>query len=255
MADMQVYSGGGLRLERLGNGWLVGRFAALEAIGIPHLVTTREGPEVQQVHHDPGEAGRLIAPALGLADVAFLKQVHGGDVLVCRQGGQVGLADGLVTTTRGLGLMGKSGDCPIIFLADKRGRAVGFAHASWRATVGGITPAVVRRMVELGCEANDLVACICPSAGPECYEVGDEVRVAALGGIGPHATAFFRPGPHAKDHFDLWQANVDALIRAGLAPASIHVAGVCTLCRNDLFPSHRREGEAAGRFAAVVGLA
>jgi copper oxidase (laccase) domain-containing protein len=32
------------------------------------------------------------------------------------------------------------------------------------------------------------------------------------------------------------------------------VAGVCTLCRNDLFPSHRREGEAAGRFAAVIGL-
>jgi YfiH family protein len=254
MVNGRTCSEGGLRLERLANGWLAGRFAALEAIGIPHLVTTREGPEVQQVRHDPGEAGRLIAPVLGLEDVAFLKQVHGGDVLVCRRGGQVGHADGLVTTTRGLGLMGKSGDCPIILLADKRGRAVGFAHASWRATVAGITPAVVRRMVDLGCEASDLVACICPSAGPECYEVGDEVRVAALEGIGPHAAAFFRPGPRGKDHLDLWQANVDALIRAGLEPAPIHVAGVCTLCRNDLFPSHRREGESAGRFAAVIGL-
>jgi YfiH family protein len=254
MIDGLRHAEGGFRLDRLANGWLVGRFAALEAISIPHLVTTRQGPEVQLIHRDPGEAGRLIAPVLGLGEVAFLEQVHGGDVLVCRQGGQVGLADGLVTTARGLGLMGKSGDCPIIFLADKCGRAVGFAHASWRATVAGITPVVVRRMVDLGCEAGNLVACICPSAGPECYEVGDEVRAAALRGIGPHAAAFFRPGPHGKDHFDLWQANVDALTRAGLMPASIHVAGVCTLCRNDLFPSHRREGGAAGRFVAVIGL-
>jgi YfiH family protein len=254
MVDMRAYSDGGFRLQRLANGWLVGRFAALEAIGIPHLVTTRQGPEVQQVHHDPDGAGRLIAPALGLGEVAFLEQVHGGDVLACRQGGQVGLADGLMTTARGLALMGKSGDCPIVLLADKCGRAVAFAHASWRATVAGITPAVVRRLVELGCEPSDLVACICPSAGPECYEVGDEVRSAAVRGIGPHAAAFFRPGPRGKEHLDLWHANVDALTRAGLEPASIHVAGVCTLCRNDLFPSHRREGEAGGRFAAVIGL-
>jgi len=26
------------------------------------------------------------------------------------------------------------------------------------------------------------------------------------------------------------------------------------MCRNDLFPSHRRDGDSAGRFAAVIGL-
>jgi len=255
MTDTHAYSDGGFRLEKLSNGWLVGRFAALEAVGVAHLVTTRQGPDVDQVHHDPAAAGRQIAPVLGLNDVAFLKQVHGGDVLVCRQGGQVGLADGLVTTTEGLALMGKSSDCPIVLMADRHGRAVGFAHASWRATVAGITLAVVGRMVELGCEPGDLVACVCPSAGPECYEVGDEVRAAAIRGIGPHAAAFFRPGPRGKAHFDLWHANVDALTRAGLNAHAVHVAGLCTLCRNDLFPSHRREGEAAGRFAAVIGYA
>jgi YfiH family protein len=208
---------------------------------------------------------------LGLEEVAFLEQVHGGEVIVCERGGCAGFADGLVTTTKGLMLMGKSGDCPIVLIADRRGRAVGFAHASWRATVAGITPTVVRQMAELGCEPGDLVACICPSAGPECYEVGDEVRAAALRGIGPHAEAFFhlagwqqqaqladgslaesasRP---AKYLLDLWSANTDALIRGGLGVGSIHTAGVCTLCRNDLFPSHRREGAACGRFAAVIG--
>lgn len=245
---------GPFSLERLANGWLVGRFAALEAIDVAHLVTTRQGPDVQQVRHDPAAAGREIARALGLEEAAFLEQVHGGKVVVCEQGGCAGFADGLVTTTKGLVLVGKSGDCPIILIGDRRGRAVGFAHASWRATVAGIAPAVVRRMVDLGCDAGDLVACICPSVGPECYEVGEEVRAAAIDGIGPQAATFFRPGPAGKPHFDLWHANTEALIGAGVPSYSIHVSGVCTLCRNDLLPSHRCEGDAAGRFAAVIAL-
>lgn len=247
-------SNGGFRLEPSLNGWLVGRFGALEEIGVPHLVTTRQGPEVERVRHDTRAAGRQIAQFLGLDDAAFLEQVHGGDVLTCDGPGRVGRADGLVTAGRSLALLGKSADCPIVLIADRRGRAVGFAHASWRATVAGITSAVVRRMIECGCIAADLVACICPSAGPECYEVGQEVRMAAVERLGPHAGAFFHPGPNRKDHFDLWAANRDALTRAGVPSASVHTAGVCTLCRNDMFPSHRREGQAAGRFAAVIGL-
>ncbi|MEN6336860.1 MAG: polyphenol oxidase family protein, partial [Phycisphaerales bacterium] len=223
------------------------------AVGVPHLVTTREGPDVQQVRHDPATAGREIAASLGLDGAAFLEQVHGGDVLTCEQGGCAGFADGLVTAKPGLAVLGKSGDCPIVLLSDCRDRAVGFAHASWKATISGITPTVVQRMVDLGCRPEDLVACICPSAGPCCYEVGDEVHDAAIRGIGLYAEAFFRPSGQRR-HFDLWHANADAMIRCGLRPESIHIAGVCTLCRNDLFPSHRREGNTAGRFAAVVGL-
>ncbi len=255
MAEADADSGKGFRLEALANGWLAGRFAALEAVGVAHLVTTRQGPDVQQIRRDTAAAGRQIAEVLNLTGVAFLEQVHGGDVLACHEGGQAGLGDGLVTSTPGVALLGKSADCPIVLLADGRGRAVGLAHASWRSTVAGIVPAVVRQMADFGCDPAELVACICPSAGPECYEVGDEVRTAAIRRIGSHATAFFLPGPRGKDHFDLWHANVDALIRAGVRPESIHVAGICTMCRNDLFPSHRCEGEAAGRFAAVIGRA
>lgn len=243
----------GFRLERLNNGWLVGRFGALEALGVVHLVTTREGPDVHRMRCDTAGAGRQIARVLDLKDAAFLEQVHGGDALVCDAGGRAGAGDGLTTGTRGLLLLGQSADCPLVLIGDRKGRAVGMAHASWRATAAGITPAVVERMAELGSAPADLVACIGPSAGPECYEVGEEVRAAVVAGLGPHAAAFFRAGPRGRDHFDLWQANVDALTRAGVRPESIHVAGICTMCRNDLFPSYRREGAAAGRFAAVIG--
>ncbi len=254
MADVGAYPEGGFQLEPLANGWLAGRFAALKALGIPHLITTRQGPDVDQIRNDTAGAARHITDALDFGETAFLEQVHGPDVLACTAGGLVGAADGLATSVAGLALLGKSGDCPIILIADTRCRAVGFAHASWRATVAGIVPEAVAKMTGLGCKAADLVACICPSAGPECYEVGGEVRTVALQGIGPHAEAFFQSGPNGRDHFNLWAANVDALTRSGVPTQSIHVAGVCTLCRNDLFPSYRREGERAGRFAAVIGL-
>ncbi len=253
MCDACKRSDGGLRLERLANGWLVGRFAALDAIGVAHLITTRQGPDIQRIRHDTASVAPQIAQTLGLTDVAFLDQAHDSEAFVCGAGGLFGAGDGLATSKRGLALLGKSADCPIVLMGDRKGRAVGFAHASWRATVAGIVPALVQRMAELGCERTDLVACICPSAGPECYEVGDEVRVAAIDGIGPHAAAFFLPGPGGRDHFDLWAANADALIRAGVPGPSVHVAGMCTMCRTDLFPSHRRQGDAAGRFAAVIG--
>ena len=38
MADVDPHSDSGFRLERLANGWRVGRFAALEAIGVAEVV-------------------------------------------------------------------------------------------------------------------------------------------------------------------------------------------------------------------------
>jgi YfiH family protein len=269
MMDICRYPEGELRLEGLANGWQVGRFAALEAVGVAHFVTTRPGPDAQETRRDPALPRRDIAQVLGLADAAFLEQVHGGDVLLCEEGGCAGCADGLVTAAEGLALVGQSDDGPLVLLADGHRRIVGLAHASWRATIAGVTPAVVGRMLALGCELRHLVACIGPSAGPCCYEVGAEVRTRAVERIGPHATSFFplanrQPPARALSdaalsaprlHFDLWRANACALARAGLAARAIHVAGICTLCRGDLFPGLRGEGKAAGRVVAAVGWA
>jgi copper oxidase (laccase) domain-containing protein len=127
------------------------------------------------------------------------------------------------------------------------------AHASWRGTAGGIAERLVESLTEcFGVDPVDLVACIAPSAGPCCYEVGAEVRDAAAAGIGAGAGAFFieREG---RLYFDLWEANAEQLRGEGVPDANMHVAGVCTICRSDLFPSVRAEGDGAGRFAAVIG--
>lgn len=247
-SDANIY-----READLPNGWSVGRFPALEALGVPHLVTTKAAPDPQMIRHDPAAAADALAEAMGLAGVAWLEQMHGEAVVAVEGPGYGGPADALVTATRGLGLMVVSADCPLILLADDAGRAVAAVHASWRSTVRQIALKVAEQLVGVfRVPANSLTACICPSAGPERYEVGPEVRGEAIRRIGPDAGRFFRPGPGDRWMMDLWAMNVDQLVRAGLRPDRVHVAGVCTIASTDRYPSHRAEGDAAGRFAAVI---
>ena len=236
------------------NAWITGHFRALDALNIRHLVSTRHGLDVQFVRQQIGQAVQLVAQALEVKHGAWLKQVHGPVALWCDKPGLMGDADALYTGQRDLVLVGQSADCPLILIAERQGRAVGFAHASWRSTVAGVTSNLIKGMTrDLGCLPQDLVACIGPSAGPECYEVGPEVRHQAVSQLGPQAETFFTA--HGDKYlFNLWQANTHALQECGLRPDSIQCAGVCTLCHNDQFPSYRKEGADAGRFVAAICL-
>jgi copper oxidase (laccase) domain-containing protein len=64
------------------------------------------------------------------------------------------------------------------------------------------------------------------------------------------------PGhPGGADHWwlDLWAANADQLVAAGVSPDSILSPRLCTGCRRDLFFSYRKEGP-AGRLATLAVL-
>ncbi len=250
-------------MDRLETGHLVGSFPALSALtGIVHRVTSRDGPDFAGPADTPQLADSIdqLAAELRLDGAAWADQVHGGAVREAAEPGLAGPADGLWSTRPGLGTLGRSADCPLVLLAapvvrgePRRRWAVGMAHASWRATAAGITERVAQALIAVsGAEPADLVAAICPSAGPCCYEVGEEVRAVYHTSIGPHAEAYFSRRQE-RLRLDLWAANSDQLCRSGLSPTSIHTAGICTICRNDLFASYRAEGRGAGRFAAIVG--
>lgn len=245
---------GGFHFEQMPNGWEVGRFTPLsELAGLDHMVSTRRGPDVMAIAGDIGSPAVPVAAALGLREIAWCRQVHGADVLAVESGGFAGDCDGLVTNVASLGLMVRGADCPLILAADAASGAVGAAHASWRGTRSRIAERLVSSLVErFGADPSRLVACICPSAGPCCYEVGDDVRQEMLEHVGPHAEEFFIQRGGAM-HLDLWAANADQLVRAGLHAGNVHVAGCCTMCNVDRFPSYRREAAAAGRFVAAIG--
>lgn len=239
--------------------WARGTFPPLAALpGVVHVVTTRDGPTFGgHSDDDTTMAGaHEVARALGVAAVAWPRQVHGGNVLRVEHGGHAGDADALVTRTPGLALLGRSADCPLVLLAAPcadGGGTIGFAHASWRSTVAGITAATVAALADLGGDPTRAVAAIAPSAGPCCYEVGDEVRDQARTQLGAGADRFFIPRGD-RWIFDLWAANTAQLVTAGIPAAAIAVSGVCTICRGERFWSWRRQGAAAGRFAAALAI-
>lgn len=247
------HSNGGFHFVDGPDGWTVGRFDVLADLdSVVHAVTTRRGPALSAEVRPNDPAADEIARGLELAGVAYCEQIHGDRVLAVGAAGLAGQGDAMVTNDVSLGLLGRSADCPLILLVDSVNGAVGIAHASWRGTVARIAEKLVVAMAaHYRMDPRRALACICPSAGPCCYEVGSDVRQAAAAGMGAHAERFF-PRRDGKMFFDMWSANAHQLVHAGLGASNIHVAGVCTICGTDLLPSYRTEGPAAGRFAAVI---
>jgi YfiH family protein len=223
-----------------------------------HGWTTSQGPDFGGDPAAEDHTGRVeaLVRATGLQAGAWARQVHGGRVLEVTEAGFAGEADALWSVQTGLGVIGRSADCPLVLvggaLADGS-RIWGFAHASWRSTLQGITTGLLLAMLEKGAEPAGLLAVICPSAGPCCYEVGEEVREAALEALGPGAAWFFLERNRSLS-FDLWAANIAQLTSGGVEAGNILSVQHCTICGGDLYPSFRRDGEQAGRFAAIIGF-
>ena len=257
----------GMIVEPLHDGKLL-RFGAIaELPGCTHAITVKPWNMACHCGPDAGaavERRRTVCDALDLPfeRLTCAEQVHGCELAVVDVGqagaGRDGRAsaiagvDGLLTDQPGIGLMLLSADCPLVLVCDPGRPAVGVAHASWRGTVSRISQHLANRMIgELGCKPADLWAGIGPSAGPECYVVGDDVRQQAAASL-DDPERYFQQTPGGMT-FDLWSANRDQLLAAGLRSERIEVAGISTI-RDDRFFSYRREGPETGRFALVAGV-
>lgn len=237
------------------------QFAQLtEAGGLVHAFTTRPldvGPARDESDVAQRHNRALACGDWGLASdrLTYALQVHRDGLAVVdeRPAGAVADVDALITREVGRPLMSFSADCPLLVIHAPAARGLALVHASWRCTVARLPLLAVQRLCELSsCDACELHAGIGPSAGPCCYEVGEDVWGAAEGQL-PRAPACF-PVRDGRLYFDLWQANADLLTTAGLMPERIEQSGLCTMCRTDLFYSYRREGAGCGRFGLLAAL-
>ena len=208
-----------------------------------------------------------MAVALGALTVQMVKQVHGREVVVVRDGEQrpAGVeADALVSDDPAVAIAVRAADCVPLLMADRVRGVVASVHAGWRGTAAGVAGAALEALHrEFGARPADIVAAIGPSIGPCCYEVGSEVVDAfAAAGHERHLVArwFATPpsprgafeGPRPRMHLDVAGANRDQLVLAGVNESNIHVAGLCTAMHLDVFTSYRVEKGNAGRLGAVI---
>jgi hypothetical protein len=114
-------------------------------------------------------------------------------------------------------------------------------HAGWKGLANGIIGAVLTRIADPG-EAVEAV--IFAAAGPEKYEVGDEV-ISAIG-----ASASYTLGAPGKYMLNL-QSTVTAQLLRWNGAMSVAGADVCTISCEKLH-SYRRDGSQSGRGVTFV---
>jgi YfiH family protein len=194
------------------------------------------------------ENRRRAADALGLPPGALvgLTQVHGiavADVTTPWPENARPEADAIVTDRPGVLLGIVTGDCAPVLFADARAGVVGAAHAGWRGAVAGVLEATIAAMEARGARRADITAAIGPCIAQASYEVGPDLREAALA-HDPADARFFAPGRRE----DRWQFDLPGYCLARLEAAGVAAAwcGRDTLAEEAHFFSHRRSTLAGG---------
>ncbi len=186
--------------------------------------------------------------------------------------------DAAMTDVPGVLLTVQTADCVPVLLFDPQHRAVAAFHAGWRGTLARIVERGVGTMRrQYGTDPADILATIGPSIGPESYRVGEKVQHEFLSQFA-YADALFRDvydsdpirekypllfltarapghspiGPQL--HLDLWEANRQQLLDAGVQAENITVTGQDTAADTGRFFSHRAEDGFTGRMMSAIGL-
>ena len=200
---------------------------------------------------------RQMAVDLGLdADrICYCVQVHRTEIALIDTPGpgrRIENVDAIITNQPDVPVMTFSADCPLILAIDPKLRVLGLVHASWRCTCALSAMRLIETMrLRFNCRPENIHAGIGPSAGPDEYEVKDDV-IAAAAELENRERCFRRI--EGRSYFDLWEANRGQLVSAGVPAERVEVAGICTMS-DPRFYSFRREGAGCGHFGLMAALA
>ena len=225
-------------------------------------MSTTNGDDINLVK----ENYRIICSALGIdsKNVVLSHQTHTDNIrTVTEKDRGKGLyserdydnVDALITNIPGLALVTQFADCTPLLFFDHVKNVIANVHSGWRGTVKQIGAKAVKRMVEeFDCSPSDIIAAIGPCIGKCCYEVDTPVYSEFEKVAGFDLSAIFTQKSDDKYMLDLWEANRQILINAGIKPENIDVTDLCTHCHSEYFHSHRATGGKRGNLAAIISL-
>lgn len=151
--------------------------------------------------------------------------------------------DAIITLLPNTPLLAYSADCvPILMYAPAIG-AIAAVHSGWRGTKMQIARKCAEKIIQLGATAADIKVAVGPCVGKCCYEVSAEVAEQ-------FPQECISPAKEDKYMLDLRLAN--AIMLAGIGVTQIDAEPPCTMCRNDIFFSHRGQGGKSGTLGAFI---
>jgi YfiH family protein len=192
-------------------------------------------------------ANRRALRQLLPAEPVWLKQVHGTATVDAGFLPKILEADAAFSREPNGVCAVMTADCLPVLFCDRAGTVVAAAHAGWRGLLAGVLEETILKMAV---SPNNLLVWLGPAIGPNCFEVGDEVRSAFVE-ISPEAAQAFRPHGVGK-----WLADIYLLARQRLLACGVEaVSGgdLCTVSDPARFFSYRRDG-VTGRMASLIWI-
>ena len=202
-----------------------------------------------------------MAASLGVTRdrLLLITQVHGAEAATARRGRADGWtrpqADIITTDDPDVAIGVRVADCAPLLMIDTATGVAAAVHAGWRGTAQNAAAVAVAALTrEFASRPADLTVAVGPCLGACCGEVGPDVLDAfrAGGAAAADHDAWFAPGRGDRRFLDLECANRDQLERAGVDPARILTAGLCTKTHRDRLHSYRGDGAGAGRLLAAI---
>ena len=179
--------------------------------------------------------------------IIFPHQTHSSNISIVDKSKSYPETDGLISTTKNLGIGILIADCTPVFLFGANSGHCGIIHSGWKGAAGQITTNALKKFIALGNSSSEIKAVIGPSIEKCCFEVGREVA--------RHFSSknlFSKKG--SKLNLDLKSVIYEELMNSGLSKKNIYRDGYCTFCEEEKFFSYRREGALTGRMIAIMNV-
>jgi YfiH family protein len=187
---------------------------------------------------------QLIKDLLGLpSEPVWLEQIHSNRAIQAVKTQLLQQADASYTAEPGIVCAVLTADCLPLLVCSADGSQVAAIHAGWRGLLAGVIGNTLSAM-----QGSNFLVWLGPAIGPDCFEVGAEVR-----------DAFLEKSPAFKAAFkqqsnDKWLADIYRLARIDLTMLGIdkiYGGGFCTVTEHERFYSYRRDKQ-TGRMATLI---
>ncbi len=213
---------------------------------------------------------QIIKASLSLpSDPVWLDQIHSNRAVPAITTEPLQQADASYTAEPGVVCAVLTADCLPLLVCSADGSQVAAIHAGWRGLLAGVIGNTVSSMqIPLNppfskgeasqphlnppfCKRGargDFLVWLGPAIGPDCFEVGAEVRNAFLEKSAAFITAF------KEQESGKWLADIYQLARIDLSMLGIdkvYGGGFCTVTEQERFYSYRRDKQ-TGRMATLI---
>lgn len=222
-------------------------------------LSVRRGDTPENVRENWRRLG--AAAGLDLTRAVYAKQVHSADVRIAHAADAQPpeleprfTCDGFVTNEPDVPLAVFMADCLPALLHDPAAGVIGAVHCGWRGSVADILGAAVAQMCALGAHPADIRAAIGRASAPAASRSDPRSSPRRKPCCMSRSARSCAPR-RATGRCSISSVSMPCcLTQLGVPAEQIAVSDACTMCRPDVFWSHRATDGRRGVQAAVITL-